>query len=96
MKLAIVGATGMVGTAILKVLEERNFIPEELIPVASDASAGKKIAFNSQEHTVITIKEALKKKPDIAIFSAGKNASLEYAPLFAKIKTRVVDNSSAW
>lgn len=96
MKLAIVGATGMVGTAILKVLEERNFIPEELIPVASDASAGKKIAFNGQEHTVITIKEALKKKPDIAIFSAGKNASLEYAPLFAKIKTRVVDNSSAW
>jgi len=96
MKLAIVGVTGMVGTAILKVLEERNFIPDELIPVASNTSSGKKIVFNSKEYTVKTIDEALKEKPDIAIFSAGKSVSLEYAPQFAKIKTKVIDNSSAW
>ncbi|HOZ29701.1 MAG TPA: aspartate-semialdehyde dehydrogenase [Bacteroidales bacterium] len=96
MKLAIVGVTGMVGTAILKVLEERNFIPAEIIPVASEKSAGREIVFNSNKYSVITIEEALALKPDIAIFSAGKEVSLEYAPKFAKNKTIVIDNSSAW
>jgi len=96
MKLAIVGVTGMVGNTILKVLEERNFEFDELIPVASAASVGKKIVFRSKEYKVVSMEEALSKKPDIAIFSAGKTVSLEWAPKFAAVNTRVIDNSSAW
>lgn len=96
MKLAIVGVTGMVGSAILKVLEERNFEFDELIPVASSASVGKTIDFKGKSYSVLSIEDALKKKPDIAIFSAGKTISQEWAPKFAKIKCFVVDNSSAW
>jgi aspartate-semialdehyde dehydrogenase len=96
MKLAIVGVTGMVGSAILKVLEERNFEFDELIPVASDSSVGKIILAKGKEYKVVGISEALNKKPDIAIFSAGKTVSLEWAPKFAANKCYVVDNSSAW
>ncbi len=96
MKLAIVGVTGMVGSAILKVLEERKFEFDELIPVASASSVGKKIIFKNKEYNVVSIEDALAMKPHIAIFSAGKTVSLEWAPKFAKAKTFVVDNSSAW
>jgi aspartate-semialdehyde dehydrogenase len=96
MKLAVFGATGLVGSVILKVLAERNFPVTELIPVASEKSKGKKIRFHSEEYSIITAEEAINQKPDIAIFSAGGEASLHYAPLFAKAGTVVIDNSSAW
>ncbi len=96
MKLAIVGVTGMVGGAILKVLEEYKFQYDELIPVASERSAGKKINVGSKDYTVVSLQKAVEMKPDIAIFSAGKTVSLEWAQKFAKAGCYVIDNSSAW
>ena len=96
MKIAVVGATGMVGTVMLKVLEERNLPITELIPVASARSAGKKLAYKGKDYTVVTLEDAVKMKPDIALFSAGGDTSLEWAPKFAAIGTTVIDNSSAW
>jgi aspartate-semialdehyde dehydrogenase len=96
MKLAVVGVTGLVGGVILEVLEEFGFQIDELIPVASEKSVGKKIKFRGKEHTVVGMAQAVSMKPDIAIFSAGGNTSLEWAPKFAAVGTTVVDNSSAW
>lgn len=96
MKIAIVGATGMVGEVMLQVLEERNFPISELILVASERSVGKKILFKGKEHTVISLQDAVKAKPEIALFSAGGTTSLEWAPKFAAAGTTVIDNSSAW
>ena len=96
MKLALVGATGMVGNVMLKVLEERNFPAADLFAVASKNSLGKVISFKNKNVTVISIEQALEKKPDIAIFSAGGKLSKKWAPLFAKSGTTVIDNSSAW
>lgn len=96
MKVAVVGATGMVGQVMLKVLEERNFPLTELIPVASEKSVGKEIAYKGKHYKVVNLATAVKMKPDIALFSAGGETSLEWAPKFAETGTRVVDNSSAW
>lgn len=96
MKLAIVGVTGLVGGEILKVLEEFNFKVDTLIPVASAASVGKIITFADKEWEVVGIDSAIADKPDIAIFSAGGQISLEFAPRFAEVGTTVIDNSSAW
>jgi len=96
MRIAVVGATGLVGQKILEVLEERNFIVSELFPVASEKSIGKEISFRGKKYKVISMKEAIAKKPSIAIFSAGGDTSLEWAPKFAEVGTTVVDNSSAW
>ena len=96
MKVAVVGATGMVGTVMLKVLEERNLPITELIPVASARSAGKKLTYKGKKYTVVTLEDALKMTPDIALFSAGGDTSLEWAPKFAAVGTTVIDNSSAW
>ena len=96
MRIAVVGATGVVGQVILKVLAERNFPVTELLPVASARSVGKKVAFGGREWTVISIEEALASSPDIALFSAGGETSLEWAPRFAAAGTKVVDNSSVW
>lgn len=96
MKLAIVGATGLVGQEILEVLEERNFEFDQLLPVASARSVGKQIEFKGKGYTVISMEEAVSKQPDIAIFSAGGSTSLEWAPKFAEAGCIVVDNSSAW
>jgi len=96
MKIAVVGATGLVGQKILEVLTERNFPVDELYPVASERSKGKKIEFRGKQLSVIGMKEAIELKPHIAIFSAGGNTSLEWAPEFEKVGTFVVDNSSAW
>jgi aspartate-semialdehyde dehydrogenase len=96
MKIAVVGATGMVGTVMLKVLEERNLPITELIPVASARSAGKKLTYKGKEFTVVTLEDALTMKPDVALFSAGGDTSLEWAPKFAEVGTTVIDNSSAW
>ncbi|MDO3693947.1 aspartate-semialdehyde dehydrogenase [Wenyingzhuangia sp. chi5] len=96
MKVAVVGATGMVGTVMLKVLAERNFPVTELIPVASARSAGKQLEYKGQNYTVVTLEDAVKMAPDVALFSAGGDTSLEWAPKFAEVGTTVVDNSSAW
>lgn len=96
MKIAVVGVTGMVGQEMLKVLEERKVPVTTLIPVASSKSIGKKIQFKKKEYTVIGMQEAIDLVPDIAIFSAGGNISLKFAPEFAKVGTTVIDNSSAW
>ncbi len=96
MKVAVVGATGMVGEVMLKVLAERNFPLTELLLVASERSVGKKLTFQGKEHTVIGLDTAVAAKPDIAIFSAGGDTSLEWAPKFAEAGTTVIDNSSAW
>ena len=96
MKVAVVGATGMVGAVMLKVLEERNFPITQFIPVASERSVGKKIDFKGNSYTIIGLEDAVKARPDIAIFSAGGATSLEWAPLFAANGTTVIDNSSAW
>ncbi len=96
MKVAVVGATGMVGTVMLKVLEERNLPITQLIPVASERSAGKKLSYKGNDYTVVTLQDAVNMKPDIALFSAGGATSLEWAPKFAKVGTKVIDNSSAW
>ncbi len=96
MKVAVVGATGLVGSEILKVLAERNFPVTEIIPVASERSIGKKISFKGQEFTVVGYEDAIKMKPNVAIFSAGGGTSLEMAPKFAEAGITVIDNSSAW
>jgi aspartate-semialdehyde dehydrogenase len=96
MKIAVVGATGLVGTVMLKVLEERNFPLTELIPVASEKSVGKEITFKGKQFKVVSMETAISMKPDIALFSAGGSTSLKYAPLFAEAGTTVIDNSSAW
>lgn len=96
MKLAIVGSTGLVGRTMLEVLRERAFPFESLIPVASHRSAGKTLSFMGKEYSIITADEAVALEPDIAIFSAGSIASLEFAPQFAASGCRVIDNSSAW
>lgn len=96
MKIAVVGATGMVGQVMLKVLEERHFPVTELIPVASSKSVGKTVSFCGKDYQVVYLEEAVNMKPQIALFSAGGNTSLEYAPKFAEVGTFVVDNSSAW
>ncbi len=96
MKLAVVGATGMVGTVLLQVLEERNFPISELLLVASERSVGKTIPFKGRSYPIVSMQSAIAAKPDIAIFSAGGNTSLEYAPKFAEAGTTVIDNSSAW
>lgn len=96
MKVAVVGATGMVGEVMLKVLAERNFPITELLLVASERSVGKVVSFKGKAYPVIGLPDAVKAKPDIAIFSAGGDTSLEWAPKFASVGTTVVDNSSAW
>ena len=96
MKVAVVGATGMVGEVMLKVLAERNFPITQLLLVASERSVGKKLKYNGEDHTVIGLADAVALKPDIAIFSAGGDTSLEWAPKFAEAGSTVVDNSSAW
>ncbi|MFO7844707.1 MAG: aspartate-semialdehyde dehydrogenase [Bacteroidales bacterium] len=96
MKIAIVGATGLVGNVMLKVLEERNFPCETVIPVASERSIGKKVKYNNAEIEVVGMEQAISLKPDIAIFSAGGETSLKWASAFAKVGTTVIDNSSAW
>jgi len=96
MKIAVVGATGLVGTVMLKVLEERNFPVTTLIPVASEKSVGKKILFKGKEYPVVSIAEAVKMKPAVAIFSAGGSTSRDWAPKFAEVGTVVIDNSSQW
>ncbi|MBQ9888455.1 MAG: aspartate-semialdehyde dehydrogenase [Bacteroidales bacterium] len=96
MKVAVVGATGLVGTRMLQVLEERQFPVTELIPVASEKSKGRKVSFMGKEWVVVTSEEALAAKPSLAIFSAGGEASHQLAPRFAEIGCKVVDNSSYW
>jgi len=96
MKVAVVGVTGLVGTRMVEVLEERQFPVDEFLPVASEKSVGKKISFRGREYSVLAIEEALEAKPDLALFSAGAGISLEYAPRFAAAGCRVVDNSSCW
>lgn len=96
MKVALVGATGMVGQVMLKVLEERNFPLTELIPVASEKSVGKTIIFKGKSVKVVSMQEAINSKPHIALFSAGGTTSLEFAPKFAAVGTTVIDNSSAF
>ena len=96
MKVAAVGATGMVGAVMLKLLEERQFPLTELIPVASQRSVGKKISYKGVDHTIVGLETAVEMRPDIAIFSAGGDTSLEWAPKFAEAGTTVIDNSSAW
>ena len=96
MKVAVVGATGLVGTRMLEVLAERNFPVTELLPVASAKSVGRRITFNGKEWTVVSAEDAIAAKPDLALFSAGASASKELAPKFAAAGCRVVDNSSCW
>jgi aspartate-semialdehyde dehydrogenase len=96
MKVAVVGATGMVGEVMLKVLAERNFPVTELIPVASERSVGKTITYKGNDYKVVGLETAVSMRPDIALFSAGGDTSLEWAPKFAEVGTTVVDNSSAW
>jgi aspartate-semialdehyde dehydrogenase len=96
MKVAVVGATGLVGAKMLQVLEERNFPITELFPVASEKSLGKEITFKGKKYTVIGLQDAINAKPDVAIFSAGGSASTEWAPKFAEAGITVIDNSSAW
>jgi aspartate-semialdehyde dehydrogenase len=96
MKVAVVGATGLVGTKMLQILEERNFPVTELIPVASEKSIGKQIQFKNKSYSVVSYQDAIAAKPAIALFSAGGQTSLALAPLFAAAGIRVIDNSSAW
>jgi aspartate-semialdehyde dehydrogenase len=96
MKVAVVGATGMVGNVMLEVLKEQNFPVTELIPVASEKSVGKSLEYNGNSYTVVGLRTAVDMKPDVAIFSAGGETSLQWAPKFAEVGTTVIDNSSAW
>ncbi len=96
MKVAVVGATGVVGSVMLELLDKRKFPVTEIIPVASERSIGNKIKFHGKEYTIVSLTDAVEMKPDIALFSAGGSTSLEWAPKFAEKGTRVVDNSSAW
>ncbi|MCT4560076.1 MAG: aspartate-semialdehyde dehydrogenase, partial [Crocinitomicaceae bacterium] len=96
MKVAVVGATGMVGQVMLQVLEEMNFPITELVPVASERSVGKKLSYKQVEYPVVGMQTAVDMACDVAIFSAGGDTSLEWAPKFAEKGTTVIDNSSAW
>ncbi|HLP65837.1 aspartate-semialdehyde dehydrogenase [Flavobacterium sp.] len=96
MRVAVVGATGMVGEVMLQVLAERNFPVTELIPVASEKSVGKQIEWKGNHYTVVGLQTAVEMRPDIALFSAGGETSLAWAPKFAEVGTTVIDNSSAW
>jgi len=96
MKVAVIGATGVVGTVMLNLLDKRKFPVTEIIPVASERSVGNKIEFQGKEYSIVSLTEAVVMKPDIALFSAGGSTSQEWAPKFAENGTRVVDNSSAW
>jgi aspartate-semialdehyde dehydrogenase len=96
MRVAVVGATGMVGNVMLKVLAERNFPITELIPVASERSVGKLMTYKGKEYAIVNLATAIAMKPDIAVFSAGGDTSIEWAPKFAEVGTTVIDNSSAW
>ncbi len=96
MKVAVVGATGLVGEVMLKVLAERNFKVSELIPVASERSVGKLISFKNKDYKVVGLQTAIDMKPNVALFSAGGETSLEWAPKFAEAGITVIDNSSAW
>ena len=96
MRVAVVGATGMVGNVMLEVLRERQFPVSELIPVASEKSVGNQVIYNGESFTVVGLETALAMHPDIAIFSAGGETSLEWAPRFAEVGTTVIDNSSTW
>jgi len=96
MKIAVVGATGMVGNIMIKLLEERNFPISELLVVASEKSIGKEISFKGNSIKIIGLEKAVSEKADIALFSAGGDISLEWAPKFAEVGTTVIDNSSAW
>lgn len=96
MKVAVVGATGLVGSEIIKVLEERNFPVSELLPVASARSKGKEVSFKGEKYKIVTLDDALEIKPDLAIFSAGGSISKEYAEKFTAAGIKVIDNSSAW
>src|SRR4051794_3107637 len=96
MKIAVVGATGLVGSKMLEVLAERKFPVTELIPVASERSVGKTVQFQNKEWTILSAREAIDARPAIAIFSAGGGTSLEWAPKFAAAGITVIDNSSAW
>ena len=96
MKIAVVGATGLVGTKMIQVLEERNFPVTELIPVASEKSVGKEISFKGKKYKVVAMQTAINMKPSVALFSAGGGTSLEWAPKFANAGITVIDNSSAW
>jgi aspartate-semialdehyde dehydrogenase len=96
MKVAVVGATGLVGTKMMQVLTERNFPVTELVPVASERSVGKEVEFKGKKYKVVSMQEGIDAKPAVAIFSAGGSTSLEWAPKFAEAGIRVIDNSSAW
>lgn len=96
MKVAVVGATGLVGTKMLQVLAERNFPVTELVPVASERSVGKEVEFKGKKYKVVSMSDGIAAKPAVAIFSAGGGTSLEWAPKFAEAGIRVIDNSSAW
>ena len=96
MKVAVVGATGLVGTKILQVLAERHFPVTDLIPVASARSVGKEVSFNGKQYKIVSLEDGIAAKPAIAIFSAGGTTSLEWAPKYAAAGIRVIDNSSAW
>ena len=96
MKVAVVGATGLVGTKMLQVLEERNFPVTELIPVASERSVGKEVTFKGKQYKVVGMQDAINLKPAVALFSAGGGTSTEWAPAFAAAGITVIDNSSAW
>jgi aspartate-semialdehyde dehydrogenase len=96
MKVAVVGATGLVGTKMLQVLAERNFPVTELIPVASERSVGKEVTFKGKSYKVVSMEDGIKAKPAVALFSAGGSTSLEWAPKFAEAGITVIDNSSAW
>lgn len=96
MKVAVVGATGLVGTKMLQVLEERNFPVDELIPVASERSVGKEVIFKGKGYKVVSMQDGIAAKPGVALFSAGGSTSLQWAPKFAEAGITVIDNSSAW
>jgi len=96
MKVAVVGATGLVGQEMLRVLEEFDFPVSQLIPVASEKSIGKKVIFRQKEYTVVSVQDAIEQRPDFALFSAGSQTALKYAPSFAEKGTYVIDNSSAF
>src|SRR6266849_4647710 len=96
MKVAVVGATGLVGTKMLQVLAERNFPVTELIPVASERSVGKEVNFRGKPYKVVSMMDAIAARPAVALFSAGGGTSLEWAPKFAEAGITVIDNSSAW
>ncbi len=96
MKVAVVGATGLVGTKILQILAERNFPVDELIPVASERSVGKEVEFKGKKYKVVSLQDGIAARPAVALFSAGGSTSLEWAPKFAEAGITVIDNSSAW